>query len=321
VATMIDPHAAAQTEPASLEPYDFRSPQRISKEQWAVMQAVCTRMAVALQAVLTTRLRQPLTVGLGRVEEMTVIDAIGTLATPCAAYVFDPGDGNDANGVLDLGAALASFAVDRLLGGPGTAPDATRTLTAMEQRVIKDVVARALAAVGDALKDFSRLKPTLIGCEVTPEPLAAALATDTVVLATFDVTAEQPVGTVSLCLPATALAGFQEPKAPSRSGRSGTTPRPDSRAHLEAAIRRARVPVMVRFPAITLSARAVAMLTPGQTIQTALPLDVPVEVRVSGRLRFLGAPGQVHGTVGVRIVRTVPADTASSPAPTRARIL
>jgi len=323
VATTIEPQPGAQADPASPEPYDFLRPQRIAKEPWAALQTVCTRMATALQSVLAARLRQSLVVTPGRLEEMTVIDAVGTLTSPCAAYLFDPGDGIGSNGVFDLGAALASYIVDRLLGGPGTSLDATRALTEIEQRVLKDVVVRALGAVGDVLKDVGQLKPTLTGYEAATDELVDAIGADTVVLATFDVKAEQPVGTLTVCLPLTALAGFfQEQRTPTtRSNRSGPAVRPDNRAQLEAAIRRARVPVMVRFPAITLSARAVAMLTPGQTIQTALPLDVPVEVRVNGRLRFLGAPGQVHGAVGVRIVRNVPVDASGPTAPTRARIL
>jgi flagellar motor switch protein FliM len=323
VATTIEPQPGAQAEPSSPEPYDFLRPQRIPKEQWAALQAVCTKLAAALQALLAARLRQSVAVTAGRLEEMSAIDAVGTLTSPCAAYVFDPGDGMGANGVIDLGAALASYIVDRLLGGPGTAPDATRALTDIEQRVLKDVVARALGAVGDVLKDAGRLKLTLSGYEGATDQLAATIGADAVVLATFDIKVEKPIGTLTLCLPLTALAAFfQEQRTPStRSNRSGPVARPESRSQLEAAIRRARVPVMVRFPAITLSARAVAMLTPGQTIQTALPLDVPVEVRVNGRLRFLGAPGQVHGAVGVRIVRTVPVDASGPGTPSRARIL
>jgi flagellar motor switch protein FliM len=318
--TVEEVEAGATMEP-SAEPYNFLSPQRTSKEQLAGLQTAAARAAAGLQAVLSTRLRQSVTVASTRLEEMTVVDAVGTLSTPCAAYLFDPGDGGDANGVLDLGTALASYAVDRLLGGPGSTPDAQRALTEMEQRVIKDVVDRALAAIGESMRDFGRLKPTAVSAEATTDNLAAGMGTDAVILTTFEVKAEEPVGVLTLCLPLTTVANFNpEPRTAPRA-RTASAGRNDARANLEAAVRRARVPVMVRFPAITLPARAVAMLTPGQTIQTALPLDVPVEVRVSGRLRFLGAPGQVHGTVGVRIVRGVSVDAGSPPVPTRARIL
>ena len=318
--TVEEVEAGAATEP-SAEPYNFLSPQRTSKEQLAGLQIAAARAAAGLQAVLSTRLRQSVTVAATRLEEMTVVDAIGTLTTPCVAYLFDPGDGGDANGVLDLGTAFASYAVDRLLGGPGSTSDAQRALTEMEQRVIKDVIDRVLAAIGEGLRDFGRLKPTAVSTEATTENLAAGMGTDAVILTTFEVKAEEAVGVLTVCLPLATVANYSpEPRTAPRA-RTVSAGRNDARANLEAAVRRARVPVMVRFPAITLPARAVAMLTPGQTIQTALPLDVPVEVRVSGRLRFLGAPGQVHGTVGVRIVRGVSVDAGGPPAPTRARIL
>lgn len=311
----------APTDLASAEVYDFRAPQRIAKEQWANLQTICGRLATSLQSVLATRLRQPVTAALGRVEEMTVADAMATLATPCVAYPFDPGDGSGAYGMLDLGAPLASYAVDRLLGGLGTAVDGTRAVTEMEQRIVRSLVERILATVGDGLKDLGRMKPTIVSCLTSPEGLTEAVAGNGMVLSAFDVKADKPIGTMTLCLPVSMLAGgFQERRA-SNARPVRSVGRPESRAHLEAAIRRARVPLMVQFPAIILPARAVAMLTPGQTIQTSLPLDVPVEVRVNGRLRFLGAPGQLHGTVGVRVIRTVPADAGGSPSPTRARIL
>jgi flagellar motor switch protein FliM len=311
---------SAPTNLASAEVYDFRTPQRIAKEQWANLQTICGRLATSLQSVLATRLRQPVTTALGRVEETTVADAISSLASPCVAYPFDPGDGSGVYGVFDLGAPLASYAVDRLLGGLGATVDAKRVVTEMEQRIVKGLVERILATVGDGLKDVGRVKPTIVSCLTSAEGLTEAVIGDGMVLSAFDVKIDKPIGTMTLCLPVSMLTGgLQERRA--ANARPARAARPDNRAHLEAAIRHARVPLMVQFPAITLPARAVATLAPGQTIQTSLPLDVPVEVRVNGRLRFLGAPGQLHGSVGVRVIRTVPADAGGSTSPTRARIM
>lgn len=320
--TTTDTQPTPRTDLGSAEPYDFRAPQRVAKDQWAALQVVCSRLAASLESVLTTRLRQPISATLVRVEELTVAEAIATLTTPCAAYVFDPGDGSGSTGILDLGAGLASYAVDRLLGGPGTTPDTARAMTEMEQRIVRGVVERLLAAVAEGFKELTRMKPAVASCEASTERLVEAVSGDGIMVAAFEIKIDKPVGTVTLCLPLDALAGgFQERRAAATRTTRTATVRPDTRAHLEAAVRRAHVPLMVQFPAITLPARAVAMLAPGQTIQTSLPLDVAVEVRVNGRLRFLGAPGQVHGTVGVRIVRPVPVGASGTTAPTRARIL
>ena len=322
MATSIDPQTGTPTDLPSAEVYDFLHPQRIPREQWIALEALSTKLAEALQGLFAARLRQSVTVTRNRLEEVTLTDAITALGNPCTSYIFDPGDGSGTTGILDLGGTTASYIVDRLLGGPGSVPDATRPITSIEQRVLKGVVERTLALIGETLSESGKVKPTVAAFESAGERISEAVSADALVLATFEVAGEQSIGTVTLLIPLpTVVNVLQEKRAPAvKSTRGTVTAKQDTKANLEAAVRHARVPLMVRFPAITLPARAVAMMSAGQIIQTALPLDIPLEVRVNGRLRFLGAPGQVHGTVGVRIVRTVPVENSAATVPTRARI-
>ena len=73
-----------------------------------------------------------------------------SLASPCAAFVFDLGDGSGIQGVLDIGTDLAFRLIDRMFGGPGRATDTSRAPTALEQLVLKQVIDYALSSLGDA---------------------------------------------------------------------------------------------------------------------------------------------------------------------------
>ncbi|MDM7917522.1 MAG: FliM/FliN family flagellar motor C-terminal domain-containing protein, partial [Candidatus Eisenbacteria bacterium] len=68
-----------------------------------------------------------------------------------------------------------------------------------------------------------------------------------------------------------------------------------------------RLTVDARLPRFVLSAREVASLHPGRTIDTGIPADALLEVRLNGSLRYLAAAGRDRKQLAVRIVQAIPA--------------
>ncbi len=128
---------------------------------------------------------------------------------------------------------------------------------------------------------------------------------------------------VTVCIPLQALESFLQEKRSmiTRVGQHEAQNRAAVRADVEAAIRRARVMVAARFPTFGLPARSLVGLSAGQVIETGLPLDVPAEVLVSGRVRFLGNAGQVRRNAGVRILQSAQGERSGATTRVRARIL
>jgi flagellar motor switch protein FliM len=321
---------AAAVEVMEALPYNFLRPHRISKDRRSTLTNIYTRFAVSMQALLSSRLRLPTDVAVASVEQATFGEFIMSLGNPCAAFVFSVGKGNEFQGVLDLSIDLSYQLIDRMFGGPGTREagsggrDLSRPLTQLERLVLKGVADRTLAFLGEVWEEHLPMQPTQVGFESMPEALQIANREDNVLVTNIDVRAGDFSGLLTVCLPLIALEAFlQEKRAGGiRTARINEVERQAMRSSLEHSLRVASLPVTARFPLFLLPARAVAALEVGQVIHTGYPLDVPLEVHVNGRRRFLGLPGRVRRALGVRITTVFPprqADPAGRSA--RARIV
>jgi len=292
--------------------YNFVRPPRVSKDRRATLEAIHTRFAISLQAMLTSRLRSPIDVVLSSVEQANFSEFILSLASPCAAYVFKIGDRLGSQGVIDFSTDVAYQLVDRLFGGPGETFELRRGLTPLEQTVVRGVADRTLGLLRDAWQDQLPMSPEVVEFESIPDMLQITSREDTVLLVTFEMRAGSFGGFITICLPMGIIEQSLQDRQAARqmAGRPGGGESAPGRALVEAGLMHARLTLQARFPAFGLSAREVANLQTGQVVHTGLLLDVPVEVHVNGRLGYLGSLGQLRRRVGFRIAQTVDAPAA-----------
>ncbi len=123
--------------PVEVIPYNFLRPPRIAKDRQALLNGIYQRIAVSLQALFSSRLRTAVDVVLSSVEQATFAEFIFSLATPCAAYVYELGDKVGGQAALDLGTDFSYYLLDRLFGGPGESQDIKRPLTLLERTVVR----------------------------------------------------------------------------------------------------------------------------------------------------------------------------------------
>lgn len=303
---------AAPAPSVEVLPYNFLRPPRISRDRRATLGGIYGRFAVAMQGLLSSRLRLPMDVVVGSVEQATFGEFLLSMGNPCAAFVFDLGDGQQSQGVLDMSTELSLYIVDRMFGGPGEVRSADRPLTQLERLLLKSIADRALGFLGEVWHDYLPLDPVQTGFEAVPDALQIASKEDNVLVANIDVRGGQFAGLMTVCMPLHALELFlqEKPAAVRQAARANPAEQAANRTNLEASLRVANLPVAARFPIFTMRARDVAALSVGQVIHTGFPLDVPIEVQVNGRRRFLGVPGQVRGGMGIRVTTVLPAGQA-----------
>jgi flagellar motor switch protein FliM len=298
---------APQDPPTEAQPYDFVRPLRIPRERRVALEAVLARFTQALETQLAPRLREPLDVTLGGLDQVTFSEFAQSLRTPCAAFVFPLGQG-PGRGVLDLGNPVAFHLVDRLFGGTGEADVPTRPLTGLEQAAVRGVVESVLALLGDAWQGGLGIATRPLGFESNPTALAAMEPGADVLVVDLAVRAGPLAGQITLGLPLAALDSFSPERDASRLEPQATAERAaPCRAAIAELLQQARLDFVVRLPVFRLTARALSSLAPGQVLQSGCPAASAVEVHVNGRLSWLGALGQAQGYVGVRITQPVAA--------------
>jgi len=303
------PTAAAGTDPGVV-PYNFLRPHRISKDRRATLQAIFSLFGANLQSLLSSRLRQPTDIVISSVEQAIFAEFVFSLGNPCSAFVYELGDELGVQAVIDVGIELAMHLVDRLFGGPGDCRDQKRSLTALEQLVVRGLTERIAQLLKDAWADHLTLNPTLAGFEGTPDTLQIVNREDSVLVVNIEVKSESFSGVLAICIPLMALESFLQEKASlnPHTARISPAERAAGRRQLESSLRCAHMPVCARFPLFLLRARDLADLSVGQVIHTGRSVDTPVEVHVNGRQQFEGSLGQTSGFMGLRITGAASGD-------------
>lgn len=300
-------------------PYNFSRPPRVSKERRATLESIYARYALSLQGLLSSLLRTPVDIDASSIEQSMFSEFVLSLGRPCAAFVFGIGDRLGAQGAIDLSTDFALHLTDRLFGGPGDAVELQRSLTPLEQTVVKNFTDRALGLLRDAWAEHLPIVPKVTGFESNPEMLQITSREDNVLVTTLELRSAAFQGFVTLCLPMAAIESFLQEKGTSHSGAARLT----EAEHLEqrrltvGGLQHAHVTGSARLPQLWLTARQLSELAPGRVLQTSHPVDAPIELHLNGRLRFTGALGQVRRQLGLRIAERVHTPDAERPVRTR----
>jgi flagellar motor switch protein FliM len=108
--------------------YNFRRPDRVSKDQMRSMHLLHDRFALNVSTSLGAFLRAMTEVSIVSVEQFAYSEFLMSLPDPTAFYAIglQPLDGQ---GALELNPAVAFTMVDRMLGGTGNTPGPNRALT------------------------------------------------------------------------------------------------------------------------------------------------------------------------------------------------
>ncbi|ODS53926.1 MAG: flagellar motor switch protein FliM [Acidobacteria bacterium SCN 69-37] len=278
--------------------YDFRRPDRVSKEQMHALQFLHERAARNLSTSLSAYLRTTITLSVASVEQVAYQQFLAMLADPTAFYSVGIAP-FDELGALEIGPGVAFAMIDRMLGGTGQTPPMARPLTEIEQNVIDEVVMLLLDGLADGWRAVASLAFSIRGRETRPQMLQVAAPAEIVCAVTFDLKVGDVRGAVHLCIPTNVVeaAEGQVASAWQRQKRALT---PVERAWLTENLGRVPVPV-VPLIRTRLKTGAVLALRPGEVVALPLSADSPIDVFVNGVRKMAGRLASERGRLFVQV--------------------
>lgn len=285
---------------SSVVAYNFRRPDRISREQLRSLHLLHDRFALNVSTPLSAFLRAMTEVSIVSVEQFAYSEFLMSLPDPTAFYAVGvhPFDGA---GALELNPAIAFAMVDRLLGGTGSTPAPNRALTEIEQNVVDSVIKLLLESLSETWKPIIDVQFRIQGRETRPQMLQVTGPNEIVILLVFDVRIGDARGMLNLCIPATVIEAVGENFAQGWHKRR-RQPTAEEEMWLHANLARVPLPVTALLET-TLSARDLLALRRGDVILLAHSATHPVEVHVAAVPRFDGQLTSDGNSVGVMVQR------------------
>lgn len=180
------------------EVYDFRRPDKFSKDQLRTLQMLHETFARHATSGLSAYLRSPISIELVALEQVPFEEYLRSLNKSVFTKLsLLPLNGN---AVLEIEFALIFAIVDRLLGGPGRAINRT-VLTDIERPLILQTLERMLTALQTAWEGVVVVKPSIESIETSSQFVQIAPPNDIVVSILFEVKIGNLRGAMSLCIP------------------------------------------------------------------------------------------------------------------------
>jgi flagellar motor switch protein FliM len=263
--------------------YNFRRPDRVSKEQIRSLHFMHDRFARNVAQSLSAYLRTVTDINIVSVEQFAYSEFLMSLPDPTAFYAVSlvPFDGLAA---LELSPAVAFTMIDRMLGGNGQSALLTRALTEIEQNVVDAVVKLMLENLSELWKPIGGIEFKVQARETRPQMLQVSAPNEIIILLVFDIRVGEARGMMNLALPATMIeiAG----KNFSQGWRTRKEPSAADRHNLFENL--GRVPLSIAAVLdTTISGEDMLSLEPGDVVVVDRDVRLPVDVQVSGSSKFL----------------------------------
>ena len=291
-------------ENVEIRPYDFKRPERISKDQMRALRTLHESFARNLSASLSGFLRTIVEVRVANPDQLTYDEFISSLPNPTSFNLVDapPLDGQLC---LEVSPLIIYPIIDRLLGGSNEdvfIPQ--RPLTLIEIRLIQKILDRAMAALSEAWESVRKIDFKLGEMESNPHIVQIVPPNEVVVVIGFELKLGDRAGTMSLCIPFTVIEPLMDDIAAQSWFSTGRHRggEPWSRMISER-LADAPLEITTLLAETTITVEDLQRLEVGDLIVTEKPASAPVTVYVGAVPKFVGGLGQLRGNRAIKILR------------------
>ncbi len=284
--------------------YDFKRPERVSKEQMRALEGIHDSFARSFGASLSGFLRTIVEIRVATTEQLTYSEFIHSLPNPTNFNLLtaEPLEGQLC---LEISPLIIYPIIDRLLGGSNAElfiPQ--RPLTMIEQRLVSRITGRALSTLTEAWTDLMEVDFAITEVESNPHLVQIVAPNEVVVVIGFEIKMGGRVGTMSLCIPFNVIEPVMD-KLLSQGWlayqRKSTVE--DKSEEIAKGLGVTEVGLTAFLAETKMTVRELLSLQPGDIIQTEKPVSGEMIIQVEGRNKFAGHMGRVKENVAIKVVR------------------
>ncbi|MFH1069085.1 MAG: flagellar motor switch protein FliM [Candidatus Glassbacteria bacterium] len=285
--------------------YDFKHPNRVSKDQLRTIQTIHESFARGFATHLSTRLRSLVDIDLTSVDQLTYSEFIMSMADPSAVYIFNIKE-LEGDAILEISPQLVLYIIDRSFGGEGGVIQEAREITIIEQNVMKKIVDNALEQLVRAWQNITPLTLELKDFETNPQLIQISPPGETAIMISFEVKIADFSSLLNLCFPYFVL----EDVMPKLSAQHQIAHNQKKRLHHDETIvkhklRLTDMSVSVTLGETQLSLREILDLTQGDIVRLDNRLDQLLDIRVGDTNKFKGKLGVYRGHKAIQLVSEI----------------
>ncbi|MDD5373673.1 MAG: flagellar motor switch protein FliM [Sulfurimonas sp.] len=284
--------------------YDFKRPNRVSKEQLRAFRGIHDKMARSLASQISSIMRSIVEIQLHSVDQMTYGEFLMSLPNPTSFNVFSikPLEGS---GVIEINPSIAFPMLDRLLGGKGEPFDASREFSDIELSLFETILRVMMSTLKEAWGPVMDIFPNVESKESSPNVVQIVAQNEIVVMVVMEIIIGQSSGMMNICYPVIALEPIL-PKLASRDLMLNETSTKKSRnTELQVLLGGAKVGIEAILGNVELTLRDILELQNGDIVRLTSPADDIVTLCIDGKERFRGKIGLRRFRKSIQIIEVI----------------
>ena len=180
--------------------YDFKRPNRVSKEQLRAIKGIHDKLARNLASQISSVMRSIVEIRLHSVDQMTYGEFLMSLPSPTSFNVFSikPLDGNC---VLEINPSIAFPMIDRLLGGNGEGFETSRELTDIEVNLLDAILRMMMQRLKESWSMITDMYPNVEAKESSPNVVQIVSQNEIVIMVVMEIIVGNSSGMINICYP------------------------------------------------------------------------------------------------------------------------
>lgn len=270
------------------EIYDFRRPDKFSKDQLRTLQMLHETFARMAGSGLSAYLRSQVQIDLISLEQVPYEEYLRSITQSVFTIMSLPPLTGQA--VLEIEFSLIFTMIDRLLGGPGRAIN-RNVLTDIEKPLVRQALDRMFAALKVAWEGVVIVNPALEGMETSAQFVQIAPPNDIVVTILFEVKIGNQRGAMSLCIPYLLLKPITTKLSAQTWFVSNSRKHsPQSRRMVADQVQQSKVDCVVELGRAHLPFSTFLTLKPGDVLRLNQGVEQDIRFMVQGVPKFTGKP-------------------------------
>ncbi len=286
--------------------YDFRRPDKFSKDQIRTLQMMHETFARLTTTALSAQLRALVGVHVGSVDQLTYEEFIRSIPNPTTLAVINM-DPLKGSAILEIDPSITFTIIDRLFGGPGEPSKISRELSDIELSVMEGIIVRILGNLREAWSTVIDLRPRLGNIETNPQFAQIVPPNDMVVLITLETKVGDVEGMTNLCIPYITIEPIisklsaQYWYSSIRRGESD-----ENKAIIQERLDQVEIPLRCDVGEVELPLQEILNLQVGDVVKLASThIKSDMIIKVGDRKKFKSRPGRIGQRMCVQIGETI----------------
>ncbi|MGY0375112.1 flagellar motor switch protein FliM [Clostridium sp. JNZ J1-5] len=297
-----------EEEKQKVKQYDFRRPQKFSKDHIRTLELVHDNFARIISNYLSAQVRSNVKIKIETVQQITYEEFIHSVPNPTILTIFKMPPLNGSI-LFETNPQFVYQVIDVLLGGSGIGPYKAREFTDIDKNIIRQINKGLIANLKLAWEDVLEVETEIEGLETNPALNQTLAPSEPVALITFSVEMGGSSTFINICIPYLSIEKVLDKLVVQYWFRENDEEiLEESKQKLKKRLGIVDLSVTAVLGGTNISVGDFLRLSIGDVVTLNDNITTPVKIVVGDQPYLYGKPGTINKNKGVQILDIIDKD-------------